>query len=83
MEDMGYSRLPADSPPQTMVTEVKRSLRTRPKEVSGPVMYGRGDHDACESFLRFGIQDNDVCPSIQWLFYKTKHNGSSPGTSKK
>ncbi|KAJ6093821.1 hypothetical protein N7499_003152 [Penicillium canescens] len=65
MEVMGYSILPADLPPQSMVTEVKKSLRTRPKEASGPVMYGRGDHDACESFLRFGIQGNDFTRKVE------------------
>jgi hypothetical protein len=83
MEDMGYSMLPADSPPENMATEVERSLRSRPNEVSGPIMYGRGDHDACENFLRFGLQGSEVCSSVQWSLYRTKYNGSSPGRSKK
>ena len=65
MEVMGYSKLLAGSLPERMVTEVKEYLQLRPHEESGPVKYGRGDHDACESFLRFGIQDNVVCPPIQ------------------
>lgn len=72
MEVMGYSKLQASSPPESMVREVERSLRSRPNEVSETVTYGRGDHDACESFLRFGIQDHDVCLSIQWSIYRTK-----------
>ncbi|KAJ5244980.1 hypothetical protein N7489_005076 [Penicillium chrysogenum] len=58
-EVMGYSKLQAGSPPESMVREVVRSLRSRPNEVSEPVTYGRGDHDASESFLRFEIQDHD------------------------
>lgn len=72
MEVMGYSKLQASSPPESMVREVERSLRSRPNEVSETVTYGRGDHDACESFLRFGIQDHDVCLSIQWSIYRTE-----------
>ncbi|CAP87183.1 hypothetical protein BAC82546-Penicillium chrysogenum [Penicillium rubens Wisconsin 54-1255] len=65
MEVMGYSKLQASSPPESMVREVERSLRSRPNEVSETVTYGRGDHDACESFLRFGIQDHDFTRKIE------------------
>ncbi|CAG8882120.1 unnamed protein product [Penicillium nalgiovense] len=65
MEVMGYSKLQASSPPESMVREVERSLRSRPNEVSKTVTYGRGDHDACESFLRFGIQDRDFTRTIE------------------
>ncbi|KAJ5277567.1 hypothetical protein N7534_003635 [Penicillium rubens] len=65
MEVMGYSKLQASSPPESMVREVERSLRSRPNEVSETVTYGRGDHEACESFLRFGIQDNDFTRKIE------------------
>ncbi|OGE46819.1 hypothetical protein PENARI_c063G03720, partial [Penicillium arizonense] len=65
MEDMGYSMLPADSPPENMATEVERSLRSRPNEVSGPIMYGRGDHDACENFLRFGLQGSEFTRKVE------------------
>ncbi|CAG7977542.1 unnamed protein product [Penicillium nalgiovense] len=65
MEVMGYSKLQASSPPESMVREVERSLRSRPNEVSETVTYGRGDHDACESFLRFGIQGNDFTRKIE------------------
>ncbi|KAJ5277477.1 hypothetical protein N7534_003565 [Penicillium rubens] len=58
MEVMGYSKLQASSPPESMVREVERSLRSRPNEASETVTYGRGDDVACESFLRFGIQDD-------------------------
>lgn len=62
MEIMGYSKLQTGSPPEGMVTEVERSLWSRPNVVSGPVTYGRGDHDACERYLKFGIEDDEVCP---------------------
>ncbi|KAJ5051144.1 hypothetical protein NUH16_011054 [Penicillium rubens] len=65
MEVMGYSKLQAGSPPDSMVREVERSLRSRPNEVSETVTYGRGDHDACESFLRFGFQDHDFTRKIE------------------
>lgn len=65
MEILGYAKVQTGAPPQKLVTEVERSLRSRPNVVSGPVMYGRGDHDACESYLKFGIQDGDVCPSTR------------------
>lgn len=65
MEVMGYATIQTGAPPQKLVTEVERSLRSRPNVVSGPVTYGRGDHDACESYLKFGIQDGDVCPSTR------------------
>ncbi|CAG8122638.1 unnamed protein product [Penicillium nalgiovense] len=57
MEVMGYSKLQAGSPPESIVREVETSLRSRPNEVSETVMYGRGDDAACDSFLKFGIQD--------------------------
>ncbi|CAG8244812.1 unnamed protein product [Penicillium salamii] len=65
MEVMGYSKLQASSPPESMVREVERSLRSRPNEVSKTVTYGRGDHDACESYLKFGIQDGDFTRKIE------------------
>ncbi|CAG8152625.1 unnamed protein product [Penicillium nalgiovense] len=65
MEVMGYSKLQAGSPPDSMVREVETSLRSRPNEVSETVTYGRGDHEACESFLRFGIQGNDFTRKIE------------------
>lgn len=61
MEVMGYSKLQASPPPQAMILELERSLRVRPNVVSGSVIYGRGDHDACEDFLKFGLQESDVC----------------------
>jgi hypothetical protein len=64
-EIMGYTKIQTDAPPQELVTEVERSLRSRPNVVSGPITYGRGDHDACESYLKFGIQDGDVCLSTR------------------
>ncbi|CAG8148177.1 unnamed protein product [Penicillium nalgiovense] len=65
MEVMGYGKLQAGSPPEDMVRGVVRSLRSRPSQVSETVTYGRGDHDACERFLRFGIQDHDFTRKIE------------------
>ncbi|KAJ5771512.1 uncharacterized protein N7511_003563 [Penicillium nucicola] len=60
MEMMGYTNLEALAPPHETVTEVVTSLRSRPNVVSGPTTYGRGDRKACNSFLKFGIQDGDL-----------------------
>ncbi|CAG8875815.1 unnamed protein product [Penicillium salamii] len=65
MEVMGYTKVQASAPPQELVTEVEKSLRSRPNVVSGSVTYGRGDHDACESYLKFGIQDGDFTRKIE------------------
>ncbi|KAI1829216.1 hypothetical protein DTO027I6_9884 [Penicillium roqueforti] len=65
MEIMGYSKVQTGLPTKDMVTEVERSLWSRPNKVSGPVTYGRGNHDACESFLKFGIQDGDFSKKIE------------------
>ena len=65
MEVMGYTKVQAGAPPGELVTKVEKSLRSRPNVVSGSAMYGRGDHDACESYLKFGIQDDDVCSSTR------------------
>jgi hypothetical protein len=65
MEVMGYTKVQTGAPPRELVTEVERSLRSRPNVVSGPVTYGRGDHDACENYLKFGIQNGDVCSSTR------------------
>ncbi|CAG7997774.1 unnamed protein product [Penicillium salamii] len=59
MEVVGYTKLQTTAPPQDMATDVERSFRSRPIVVSGPVRYGRGDHDACESYLKFGIEDGE------------------------
>lgn len=83
MEVVGYTKLQTTAPPQDMATEVERSFRSRPILVSGPVTYGRGDHDACESYLKFGIEDGEVCLSMQWQIYRANIHGSSPGRSKK
>jgi hypothetical protein len=64
MELMGYCEIQANSPSEDMVRDVKKSLRERLHEVSGSMVYGRGDHDACERFLNFGIPDGDVCLPI-------------------
>ncbi|OQE62064.1 hypothetical protein PENNAL_c0273G02691, partial [Penicillium nalgiovense] len=37
MEVMGYATIQTGAPPQQLVTEVERSLRSRPNVVSGPV----------------------------------------------
>ncbi|KAJ6119045.1 hypothetical protein N7471_012996 [Penicillium samsonianum] len=65
MEILGYAKIQTGAPPQKLVTEVERSLRSGPNVVSGPVTYGRGDHDACESYLKFGIQDGDFTRKIE------------------
>lgn len=65
MEVLGYSKLQADSPPEAMVKEVERSFRSEQNQVDGHLVYGGGDHDACESLLKFGIQESDVCLPIQ------------------
>ncbi|CAG8086370.1 unnamed protein product [Penicillium nalgiovense] len=65
MEVMGYSKLRAGLPPEDLVREVEGSLWPRSNVVSGPITYGRGDHDACERFLRFGIQDHEFTKKIQ------------------
>lgn len=52
MEVMGYIKLQTGSPPEEMITEVERSLRSRPNVVSGPVTYGRS-----KNYLKFGIQE--------------------------
>ncbi|CAG7936818.1 unnamed protein product [Penicillium nalgiovense] len=65
IEVMGYSKLQADWPADDLVTEVEGSLRSRPNEVLEPVTYGRGDHDACERYLRSGIQDNHFARTIE------------------
>ncbi|CAG7965995.1 unnamed protein product [Penicillium salamii] len=65
MEILGYAKIQTGAPPQKLVSEVERSLRSQPNVVSGPVTYGRGDHDACESYLKFGIQDGDFTRKIE------------------
>lgn len=65
MDVMGYSKLQAESPPESMVKEVERAFRLEPYQVDGHLVYGGGDPDACESFLQFGIQESDVCLQLQ------------------
>ncbi|CAG8000450.1 unnamed protein product, partial [Penicillium salamii] len=65
MEVMGYTKVQAGAPPRELVTKVEKSLRSRPNVVSGSAMYERGDHDACESYLKFGIQDDDFTRKIE------------------
>lgn len=60
MEVLGYSTLPARPAPQAIVAEVETSLRRQPHSTAGPVTFGRGDRNACESFLKYGTDDGEV-----------------------
>lgn len=70
MEALGYAKIQTGAPSQNLVTEVERSLRSRPNVVSGPVMYGRGDHDGCGSYLKFAIEDGEVFSSKRGRYTK-------------
>jgi hypothetical protein len=48
------------------ITEVKQSLNSDPRIERGPLLYGRGNLEACERFLRCGTEDT-VGPLI-WHF---------------
>lgn len=65
MEVMGYNNHQVDSPPEAMVKEVERFFRSESNQLDGHLVYGGGDHGACESLLKFGIQESDVCLPIQ------------------
>jgi hypothetical protein len=70
MEVLGYSKLPAPLAPQVMIAEVETSLRRQDNIRSDPVTYGRGDRNACEDFLKFGTNDEDVI--LRMLKYRRR-----------
>lgn len=40
-------------------------FRSESNQVDEHLVYGGGDHGTCESLLKFGIQESDVCLPIQ------------------
>lgn len=67
-EVLGYSKLQAILAPPNMVTQVKRSLLLQSNLVAGPAIFGRRDRNACEGFLKFGINDGERSGSFRGSF---------------